>query len=161
MQRSSALPHLLIGLLVCCAVVIADDQDKQSDDDKPQVDWLIQHEQAVEQSRKTGRPILAYFTGSDWCEWCAKLDRQVFETPVFARWAAEHVVLLKLDFPEKKKQSKQIRKQNAELKDRYHIKGFPTVLLLDAGGKVLAKTGFRPGGAEKWTDHASHLLKNK
>ena len=37
-----------------------------------------------------------------------------------------------------------------KLRDKYEIGGFPTVLMLDAAGKVIARTGYREGGPEKY-----------
>jgi hypothetical protein len=41
------------------------------------------------------------------------------------------------------------------------VKGFPTVLLLEADGKELARTGYKPGGAEAYVKHLRELLKPK
>jgi len=53
--------------------------------------WLNSYEDAVQLSKQTGRPILADFTGSNWCKFCIKLKKEVFETPSFKKWAAENV----------------------------------------------------------------------
>ena len=94
---------------------------------------------AQRESAETGKPILADFTGSDWCHWCVKLKQDVFETEVFQNWAAENVVLLELDYPKQGTQTPEIKRQNAELAERYKIQSYPTVLLLDANGECLAK----------------------
>lgn len=130
----------------------------EADSDATPDGWGIRYEQAVEQSRQTGRPILAYFTGSDWCQWCAKFDKQVLQTDVFKQWAGEHVILLMLDFPKSRSQADDIKQQNIKLKEKYHVKGFPAVLFLNAAGDVVNKTGYRPGGAEAWIRHADQLL---
>ena len=58
--------------------------------------WHDSYESAIEESQKTGKPILADFTGSDWCHWCVKLKTDVFETETFQNWAQDNVVLLEL-----------------------------------------------------------------
>ena len=45
--------------------------------------WLVDFEKAAELSIKSGKPILANFTGSDWCGWCIRLQKEVFITPKF------------------------------------------------------------------------------
>jgi thioredoxin-related protein len=112
--------------------------------------WLESYTQAAAAAKAGQKVILADFTGSDWCGWCKKLDKEVFATPEFATWAKEHVVLLKLDFPIQTPQAAAIRKQNQELQQKYGITGYPTILFLDADGKVLGKTGYVPGGPAKW-----------
>ena len=61
--------------------------------------WLVDINKAYEISKKTGKPILANFTGSDWCGWCKKLKYEVFDKPAFKAWAEKTVVLVELDFP--------------------------------------------------------------
>ena len=120
--------------------------------------WMTDYEAAAKKSKETGKPILANFTGSDWCGWCIKLHKEVFNKAEFKTWAEENVVLLELDYPRRKKLDAEIKKQNGELKKKYAIRGFPTVLLLDAEGKKIGKTGYRKGGPQGWTEHAQSLI---
>ena len=77
--------------------------------------WLLDFEKAAELSIKTGKPILANFTGSDWCGWCIRLQKEVFITPKFKKWANENVVLLELDYPRRTPQTDKIKKQNERI----------------------------------------------
>jgi len=121
--------------------------------------WLTSWDDAVKESRKSGKPILADFTGSDWCGWCKRLDKEVFGTPEFKAWAKKNVVLLEVDFPQSKKQSATLAKQNQTLLSKYKVEGFPTILFLNADGKKLAEYGYDEGGPKKWTERAATLLK--
>lgn len=120
--------------------------------------WLENFEEAKKLSRATGRPIMADFTGSDWCGWCKKLKSEVFDTPEFKQWAARNVILLELDYPRNTPQSDELKEQNRKLQQHYRIKGYPTVLFLDAKEKVLARTGYVRGGAEAWIGDAESKL---
>lgn len=104
--------------------------------------WHDDYEAAVAASRASGKPILADFTGSDWCGWCIKLKKDVFQTESFQQWAAENVILLELDYPRRSSQPAAIKQQNADLKARYNIQGYPTVLLLTADGEKIGKLGY-------------------
>jgi protein disulfide-isomerase len=123
--------------------------------------WMTDFKAALAQSKKTKKPIIADFTGSDWCGWCIKLKEEVFSKPEFKEWAAKHVILLELDYPKQKEQSEEIKKQNQELATKYQIKGYPTILFLDAKGKVIGKSGYMPGGPEAWLKDAGKQLKIK
>jgi thioredoxin-related protein len=123
--------------------------------------WHTDYSKAVAESKKTGKPILADFTGSDWCGWCMKLDKEVFKTAEFKNWAKKNVVLLSLDYPQAKKQSAAEKKQNEALARRYKIQGFPTVLFLDAKGKQLGQYGYDEGGPKAWTSNAAKMIKKK
>ena len=113
--------------------------------------WHTRYDDAVAAAREAGRPILANFTGSDWCGWCKKLKAEVFDQPAFREWAAARVVLLEVDFPRRREQPEALRRQNEELAERHGVEGFPTVVLLSADGDELARAGYEPGGAEAWT----------
>jgi len=89
----------------------------------------------------------AVFSGSDWCGWCKKLEKEVFAQGDFLKGATNRYTLVYVDSPQKKSLlSATAAKRNPELVKKYAIEGFPTVLVLDAQGAVLGKTGYRRGG---------------
>ncbi|HMP79092.1 MAG TPA: thioredoxin family protein [Pirellulaceae bacterium] len=121
--------------------------------------WFQVYDQAVAKARETGKPLLVDFTGSDWCGWCIKLDEEVFAHDEFKKWAEENVVLLKLDYPRSVRQPSSLMQQNDELRFKYQIQGYPTILFLDADGTTLGKAGYKPGGPAAWTSLAEEQLK--
>jgi protein disulfide-isomerase len=121
--------------------------------------WLTDFEAAKKQAAETKRPILADFSGSDWCHWCIKLDKEVFAQQAFKDYAKDNLILFLADFP-RKKQSPELAKQNTELAKTYGVRGFPTLLLLDATGKERGRTGYRPGGAEPYVKHLKALVQS-
>lgn len=121
--------------------------------------WLTDFAAAQAAAKEKNVPILADFSGSDWCGWCVKLDQEVFSQEAFQNWSKDNVVMFLADFPQAKPQSAELKKQNKELAEKYGIEGFPTVLLLDAEGNVLQQTGYQAGGAEKYVEHLKELLK--
>ena len=123
--------------------------------------WLDNFEKAKEISAQTNRPILTNFSGSDWCYWCKKLDKEVFNQKDFQNYASDNLVLFQADFPRGKRLSAEITKQNEQLARQYGVLGFPTVLLLDSSGKVIARTGYKAGGADSYIKHIQSLLKTK
>ena len=120
--------------------------------------WHDSFEDAQIAAAKTGKPILADFTGSNWCHWCVKLKEDVFEKNEFKEWARDNVILLELDYPRGIPQPPEIKEQNAELAKRYNIKGYPTVLLLSPEGEILGKLGHN-SDVSKWVQTASEILK--
>lgn len=123
-------------------------------------EWYTDFSKAKAQSAKSGKPIFAIFTGSDWCGWCIALHNEVLKTKEFNEYAAKELVLFEADFPRSKKISKKTQEQNQGLAQEFGIQGFPTVLILDAKGKVLAQTGYKAGGGAKYVEHIKGLLKN-
>ncbi len=93
--------------------------------------WLVSIDNAYAESQRTGKPILANFTGSDWCVWCKRLTKSVFIHDEFKTWAIENVILLELDFPKRKQLPKEIKQQNANLQRAFQVGGYPTIHLFD------------------------------
>lgn len=112
--------------------------------------WHVNMEVALAESKKTGKPIMANFTGSDWCGWCKRLDKSVFHQPGFDKWAKKNVVLLELDFPRRFRLPEEIAAQNRSLQQTFGVRGYPTIWLFDADKgadgkyniKGLGKTGY-------------------
>lgn len=124
-----------------------------------QAGWLTNFEKTKQEAKEKKCLILADFSGSDWCRWCTKLKREVFSKPAFKAFAKNNLILFVADFPRKEKQSDELKKQNQILATTYAIRGFPTVLLLNASGKELARTGYCKGGAEAYVEHLQALIK--
>ena len=120
--------------------------------------WLTDLEAAKKQAAAEKKDILVDFTGSDWCGWCIRLKKEVFDQPEFAE-AAKKFVLVELDFPNKKPQSDEVKAKNRAAQKTYGITGFPTILLMDAQGEVYARTGYQAGGPEKYVTHLQELSK--
>lgn len=125
------------------------------------VPWVRNWEAAKTQAAKEGKDLLIDFTGSDWCGWCIKLKKEVFDTPEFAAWAKKNVVLLEIDFPQNKPQSAELKKQNEALSEKYGIEGYPTILFVNAKGEKLGQYGYDKGGPSVWTKNAEKMLKKK
>jgi protein disulfide-isomerase len=98
-------------------------------------------------AKSQNKIVLMDFTGSDWCPWCIKFDKEVLNTPEFQDYAAKNVVLVELDYPNKTVQSDDLKKANAALRDQYKIEGFPTLVVLDKDGKEIGRqVGYSEGG---------------
>jgi protein disulfide-isomerase len=89
--------------------------------------WYTDVNQAYELSQKTKKPIFAFFTGSDWCGWCHRLEANVYDKPGFQQWAKKNVILLELDFPRHKQLPDSLVQQNASLQQFFQVQGYPTV----------------------------------
>lgn len=122
--------------------------------------WLHDFEAAKKQAKEENKPIFINFTGTDWCGWCIRLEKEVFSKEEFQKYAAENLVLVEIDFPKKKEQSKELKAQNKALDKEYKIEGYPTLFLLDAEGKKLSEdVGYREGGPVAYVEHLKELLK--
>lgn len=129
--------------------------------------WHVYLEEAYKESKETGKPILANFTGKDWCGWCKRLTASVFVHDEFKTWAAENVVLLELDYPRRTPLPQDIAEQNRNLQQAFQVRGYPTVWVFDldkddAGEysiSALGKTGYKKTVAE-FTEDIDRILAN-
>ena len=141
---------LLAGILASAAALSAGNAQ-----------WLDNFEKAKTIAKDKSLPILADFTGSDWCPWCMKLDEEVFSQKEFKEYASQNLILMKVDFPRTSKLQAGVAQQNDKLAETYGVEGFPTIILISSDGKVIAQTGYMEGGAAKYVESLKELLKKK
>ncbi|MEO9146323.1 MAG: thioredoxin family protein [Ginsengibacter sp.] len=116
--------------------------------------WLGNFSEAKIEAAKDHKLILINFSGSDWCGPCIRLKNEIFESKVFEDYASNKLVLVRADFPRKKKNQldpEQV-KRNETLADKYNPDGkFPLTLLVDEQGKILKEwDGFPDETTEKF-----------
>lgn len=103
--------------------------------------WDDNYDKALAEAKESKKLVLLDFTGSDWCGWCMKLDDEAFSKSEFKKFAKDNLVLVELDFPHGKSQTKKLKEQNSGLKDRFGVRGYPTIIIVDAEGKEQARWG--------------------
>ena len=130
--------------------------------------WYTDVKEAVTVSNKEKKPMLLFFTGSDWCGWCIRLQNEVLKTEEFKKWASGNVVLVELDYPRRTAQTPELKNQNSELQQAFGIQGFPTIYFTSAeskDGKVnfkgLGQTGYVAGGPSAWLAVADGIVHPK
>ncbi len=126
----------LVGLLVATVALNA-----------AELEWMTDFAKAKEKARAEKKLVLMNFTGSDWCGFCIKQEKESFATPEFRTYARQNLVLLMLDFPRKKEISTEQREANTKLRDQFKVRGFPTLVILDPDGKEADRqVGYGGGG---------------
>lgn len=150
MKQISALLVLFVLLFTSC------NNGQSSSSDK--LNWTDNLEKAIEQAKKENKVVLVNFTGSDWCIWCKRLSAEVFQQKEFEEYAKKSLVLVMLDFPKDIQQSQETKAYNQKLAQKYGIQGFPTILLINGNGQLIAQTGYQPGGAAKYVEHLKSYL---
>jgi protein disulfide-isomerase len=126
-----------------------------------QSDWLHDYSKAQEEAKANHKLLLLNFTGSDWCGWCIKFDKEILSQPQFKNYAHDNLVLVELDFPRRKSQPTEVKKQNVQLAQQYEVLGFPTIVVLNSNGqKVWQFDGYFPGGPEAFIAQLQKLPKS-
>ena len=133
------------------------------------LEWHTDVNKAIKTSLATGKPLFFFFTGSDWCGWCKRLQKEVFFKPEFVIWANKNVVLVELDFPRRTKLSTELQKQNRELQQMFGVRGYPTIWFINPEEKgeaevnlaKLGSQGYVAGGPPAWIAGADKIIKLK
>lgn len=119
------------------------------------------YQEAMEQSKKDKKIIALFFTGSDWCIWCKKMDEQILRSPEFIQFANQNLHMVELDFPQSGGQSETTKQENQFLKNKYQVSGFPTLICIDSQGKEQFRMGFEYGGGENFVNKMKMKLNKK
>jgi len=125
-------------------------------------EWQKDFTIAKEIASKEHKPIILVFQGSDWCAPCIKLDREIWSTEAFKKYAAKNYVMLQADFPRKKQNalSEAQTAANAKLAEAFNKNGFfPFVVVLDGNGKVLGETSYKKMTPEAYIEELNTFTK--
>ena len=132
------------------------------------LEWHTDLNKAIEISIESEKLIFMFFTGSDWCGWCIRLQKEVFFKPDFVKWAKENLVLVELDFPRRKKLEESLKQQNENLRQIFAVRGYPTGWFVvpeikenKKNLKRLGSQGYVAGGPKNWIDGANKILSKK
>ncbi|MGH7970068.1 MAG: thioredoxin family protein, partial [Limisphaerales bacterium] len=116
------MKKLMIGRMACWALAQAGAAELQ---------WTTSLPDAQQKAKAEGKLVMMDFTGSDWCPWCIKLNKEIFSQPEFVAYAEKNIVPVEIDFPNHKEQSAELKRTNQQLQQKYKIEGYPTVIVLD------------------------------
>ncbi|MBA3831253.1 MAG: thioredoxin family protein [Chthoniobacterales bacterium] len=109
-------------------------------------------------AKKTNRPLLLAFLGTDWSISSLKLDREVLNEGSFADDSKYNYLLCKFHFYQMQERPPEIVRQNQDLAIKYRIERFPTVVVLSPAGAELGRIGYIPGGVEKFAAAVNQIL---
>lgn len=116
--------------------------------------WSTDYDAALKKAAREKKLVLLEFTGSDWCQPCMMMRRNVFSKDEFVQKASAKFVLVELDFP---RGNKALTEKNKPLAQKYKITGYPTAIVLDATGKERGR--FSPTSYSSVRSLLGHLEK--
>ena len=124
--------------------------------------WLTDFDKAKEQAKKENKSIVMVFSGSDWCAPCIKLDKDIWQSPTFKKYAEDHFVMLRLDFPRRKSNALPTKQTatNKILAEKYNPNGyFPFVVVFNAELSKRGETGYKKMTPQEYINHLNSFLK--
>ena len=120
--------------------------------------WTTDYSQALERSKAEGKPVVLFFTGSDWCSYCTRLENEVLETASFIDSVKDKYIFVELDFPEHNPIAADLKAQNKKLQEKYGVRSYPTIIIVDGNGQKLVQTGYKEGGGKFYASHLEGLM---
>ncbi len=145
MRRNIAIYILISIVMLYCTKVEA-------------LDWETDFKKASSAAKASGKYIMLDFSGSDWCGWCIKLEKEVFTQDTFKDFAEKNLVCVLVDFPRKKKQTGELKQQNRDLATKYGIRGYPTIIILSPDEEPVGMTGYLQGGSRNYAQHLNEII---
>ena len=104
--------------------------------------WGEDFAAAKEEAKNSGKLLLLAFSGSDWCGWCVKMEKDIYSNKTFIKKAKEKYVLVMIDNPRNKGiLSKMAQRQNPDLVKKYGIRGYPSTVIARPSGEVVKRFG--------------------
>lgn len=124
--------------------------------------WERSDANARRRAMRENKAVMIWFTDTGRSPMCKALENELFSTAAFIQWADDHLIRLKIEsnlaaVPRDDDQSLDqaetlrvdVKNYVAALKKRYRVLGNPTVVMLDAEGRVLTRyRGYKRGEAE-------------
>ncbi|HLO68240.1 MAG TPA: cytochrome c biogenesis protein CcdA, partial [Holophaga sp.] len=97
--------------------------------------WMEQDLEGALAKAKAGGKLVLVDTYADWCAQCKELDEKTWPDPAIQAWIQEKAVAVRINTDKDRK----------DLRERLGVRSYPTVLVLDAEGRILRTTlGFQP-----------------
>lgn len=124
------------------------------------IKWHTNYSAAINEANVTNKPLVLFFTGSDWCTWCVRLEEEVLNTGEFAQAANDKFVFVKLDFPMQHPLDPKTTQQNKDLQRKYGVNSYPTVIVIDSNGRRLGTpTGYQKMSGAEYAQHLQERLR--
>jgi thioredoxin-related protein len=122
--------------------------------------WDDDYAKCLAQAKAGKKLVLMDFTGSDWCSFCLKLEKDIFAQSAFKEYAEKNLVLMEVDFPNLKHLPDKVKKQNDQLMEKYGVETFPTLIVVDGEGNMVKQfEGYQNGGPEAFIAELNKLKK--
>jgi thioredoxin-related protein len=100
----------------------------------------------LQQARTSKRPVIVDVY-TNWCGWCRRMDRDVYQRADVAAYLRKEYVTIKLNAESAEAASYEGRATTSQgIAQRFRVSGYPTTLFLRSSGEHMANVpGYVPG----------------
>ncbi len=129
---------------------------------KKTLQWTTDYQAALKQAKGSNQAIFLFFTGSDWCTWCTKMEKDVLESKDFINTIGDKFIFVKVDLPRKMQLSPQLLEQNQALAARFHIRNYPSVVILSPNEvQIFEGSGAPDLSSKRYAEDLVELMREK
>ncbi len=140
---------LLLGLFGISWGLYAETLPKQPpSSESPLLPWTSDYNQALVAAKAQNLPIYLFFTGSAWCIWCKKMEKELHNQDGFRQKVVGKFLFVKVDIPAGSPPSDATK----ALIETYSVRGVPSVVILSPEGKELARFRYQQATPEEYAD---------
>jgi thioredoxin-related protein len=131
------MKKLLLILTLCFA---AQGFAQYDEEEVSNLNWLTDIDEAKKEAVTAKKPILLFFTGSDWCPPCKTLKKDFFNSEAFEK-KSEQFVLVMVDIPRRTDIiTPEQRKKNEVLVGKYNKNGgYPNLVALNSNLNIIGE----------------------
>ena len=158
MLITAMLSLFVMTALVNCTKKAEESAPAVKEEAAAELNWITNLEEGIERAKHENKTVLVNFTGSDWCGWCIKLKAEVFSKKEFIDYANSSLVMVELDFPQRIEQTQEVKDYNRKTLEKYGVRGFPTIILINGEGKEIGRTGYQQGGPLAYVEHIKSFI---
>jgi protein disulfide-isomerase len=153
----------ILSILFCLSIIFSVFADEVQEpviasEQESRLHWYENYQDALLETSETGKSLFILFTGSDWCSWCQKFEKEVLSQANFQKSVENSFVFLKIDFRIDLKDDIEKFNEYQALKTQYGAKGFPSVVIVNKDEEIMGVTGYLPGGASDYSKHIASLI---
>lgn len=109
-----------------------------------EIHWETNYNQALKLSADQKKPLLIFFTGSDWSGLSMKMKNEVLNGANFQKAVSDRFVCVEIDFPKHHAFSSENEQLNNQVKEKFHISELPLLLIIDETEREITRMGFVP-----------------
>ena len=140
---------LFLGMFGMVGGLCAETLPKQPpSSESPLLPWTSDYNQALAMAKAQSLPIYLFFTGSAWCIWCKKMEKEIHNQDGFRQKVVGKFLFVKVDIPAGSPPSDETK----ALLEKYAIRGVPTVVILSPEGKELARFRYQQATPEEYAE---------
>jgi protein disulfide-isomerase len=150
--------EFLLSSFILVCLLLGQILEAASSSQTSSIAWITDYEQAVKLGKQTSKPLFLFFTGSDWCGWCNKLEKEVLEAQDFVQAISDKLIFVKLDYPMRVQLDPETTNQNERLQEKFSVKSFPTIVILNFDQQPIGMAGYRTGGGKQYAQHVLKMV---